>query len=567
MAGGRRGGQPPRHRAPLRAAFATPELRRCQLTTATSRTVDLAMLVAVSVALFDRGGTAAVATFGVVSTVVPAVASPVVTAVAGRMAPGRGLAVIMALGGVGIAATSALVATTGPVAAILATAAASKVAVASLRPLATALLPGYLRRPEELVATNTAAAAVDAVATLAGPALAGVALTTTGPATVLVACASLLVLVALVVLTLGGSAAPLTKLSRLPAEVVAGVRALVARGPLRLVTALVGVQCVVRGALNVIVVGLAIERLQLGDAGVGLLLGAVGLGGFLGIPVAARVAGSGHVVRTLGVGLALWGLPLVGVGLTVREPLVLALLAVVGVANALVDIGADTLLQRLAPPGRLAVVFGSFEALLFGAMAIGSAVAGLLLRTVDSGVAVMVAGALLPLAVAAAAVPLVRLDRSMHHRDAAVTLLQLNGIFSPLVLSAVDHVAGATETETHAAGAVIIDEGDVGDRFYVIESGDVEVVRGGDRVAELGAGECFGEVALLDGAPRNAAVVARTPVVTRSLDGEAFLTALRNDDRSRGAAERLAGERRPVGPPPGHSDHTPPDGPADDDSR
>jgi CRP-like cAMP-binding protein len=129
-----------------------------------------------------------------------------------------------------------------------------------------------------------------------------------------------------------------------------------------------------------------------------------------------------------------------------------------------------------------------------------------------------------------------------------VALLRTDAIFSPLVLAAVDQLASATTVESYAPGERILVEGDVGDRYHVIESGRVEVVRGGVVIDEMRAGDGFGEVALLDGAPRNATIVARTPTTTRSLDGRSFVAALRADDRSRTAAERVADERRPQDP-------------------
>jgi NADH dehydrogenase len=60
----------------------------------------------------------------------------------------------------------------------------------------------------------------------------------------------------------------------------------------------------------------------------------------------------------------------------------------------------------------------------------------------------------------------------------------------------------------YEAGDMIFEQGDVGDCMFVVRSGQVEVVRDGQRVALLGEGEIFGEAALLSGEPRSAAVRA-----------------------------------------------------------
>lgn len=62
------------------------------------------------------------------------------------------------------------------------------------------------------------------------------------------------------------------------------------------------------------------------------------------------------------------------------------------------------------------------------------------------------------------------------------------------------------------AGRTLCREGEPGQEFFVLESGTVEVTAGGRTLATLGAGEFFGELALLDAGPRNATVSATTPV-------------------------------------------------------
>jgi CRP-like cAMP-binding protein/Zn-dependent protease len=71
-------------------------------------------------------------------------------------------------------------------------------------------------------------------------------------------------------------------------------------------------------------------------------------------------------------------------------------------------------------------------------------------------------------------------------------------------------------------GREIMREGDVGDAFYAISSGQVDIVRDGSVVNTLGPGAHFGEIALLMDVPRTATVVARTPVRAFRVDRDGF---------------------------------------------
>ncbi|MGE5227950.1 MAG: cyclic nucleotide-binding domain-containing protein [Planctomycetaceae bacterium] len=72
------------------------------------------------------------------------------------------------------------------------------------------------------------------------------------------------------------------------------------------------------------------------------------------------------------------------------------------------------------------------------------------------------------------------------------------------------------------AGDVLVRQGDVGDAFYVVASGRAEVVQDGASLADLGPGEFFGEIALLEDVPRTASVVAKTPLRVFRLDRDGF---------------------------------------------
>jgi hypothetical protein len=76
------------------------------------------------------------------------------------------------------------------------------------------------------------------------------------------------------------------------------------------------------------------------------------------------------------------------------------------------------------------------------------------------------------------------------------------------------------------AGDVVVRQGDVADRFYVIDAGTLRVTQQRDGVEaelrELGPGALFGEIGLLRNVPRTATVTATTPAVLYALDAEAF---------------------------------------------
>jgi CRP/FNR family cyclic AMP-dependent transcriptional regulator len=71
-------------------------------------------------------------------------------------------------------------------------------------------------------------------------------------------------------------------------------------------------------------------------------------------------------------------------------------------------------------------------------------------------------------------------------------------------------------------GEVLCSKGKTPDEFFVIEEGTARVVRDGQFLNELGPGEFFGEMGLLEEAPRNADVVAETQVKLMVLSGPAF---------------------------------------------
>ncbi len=105
--------------------------------------------------------------------------------------------------------------------------------------------------------------------------------------------------------------------------------------------------------------------------------------------------------------------------------------------------------------------------------------------------------------------------------------LQKVSLFSRCSRKDLATIAKLTEIEQYEPGATIVAEGAPGNAFYVVLEGHAVVRRNGRRAGELGPGDYFGELALLDPAPRNADVEAREPTTVARLGVGPFATMLR----------------------------------------
>lgn len=148
------------------------------------------------------------------------------------------------------------------------------------------------------------------------------------------------------------------------------------------------------------------------------------------------------------------------------------------------------------------------------------------------------------------------MDSAFERRRMYESFLDSVPLLSTLTPYERSKIADALETTKHPSGATIIREGDVGDRFYILEAGSARAYKHGNSnpLKSYTKGDYFGELALLDDKPRAASVVAETEVKLATLGKNGFQrllgpvqTIMRRDDPSKsaeGAAEAARAEGR-----------------------
>jgi len=535
---GRIGGRLAATGVALRDVGARPPLRRAEVAYGLACTSDAAFTVTLGVVAFREGGAGAVGLVALLRMLPSALGSPVLTAYADRLRRERVLVMASVVRAAALAATALLLAAGAPALTIYALAVVVTAAMTVFRPVHSALLPLLCTDTTELTSANVVRGVLEALATLAGPVLAGIVLAVSSPSTAFGTIAAITILTVLPLLGISSDAPPPVPASprRVAGDAVEGIRVVAAHRDLRLVFGLGLAQTIVRGALNVFIVVVAFDLLRTDDSGVATLAAALGVGGLLGSFGASLLVGSRHLGAWLSVALALWGLPIVAMGAVSRQVLDFALIAVVGVANALIDVPLFTLPVRLVSDAVLARAFGVFEALIALGVGVGSVASPILISAVGLRPAMVAMGLLLPLLAVARWRRLHALDDQLGVRDAEIRVLRATSLLALLPVPAIEHLASRLRRETVPAGANVFSEGQLGDRVYVVIDGTGEVIGGGRLLATVGPGTAFGEIAVLQDVPRTATVRAATDLDLFALARDDFLTALGRHQPSSDAA-------------------------------
>jgi len=526
----------------FKGIYSNPRLRRLQLAWVGSSVGTWGYVIALMVYAYRQGGAGAVGLVGLIRWFPAAIAAPFGGMLGDRFPRLRVMLVSDLIRAGALAVSAGAIALDAPAVTVYLLAVLVALVSQAFQPAEAALLPTLAETPEELAAANVASTTIEAGGYFVGPALGGVLLAVSNVETVFVVTAVAFL----------WSAAMLA-LIRLPApeetreaprggwkeEALAGFRTIGRDSRLRLIVGLFAAQTLVYGALIVMIAVAAIQLLDLGSPGIGYLNAALGVGGLIGGIAAVALVGVRRLGLTFGLALILWGAPILVIGLWASAVPAFVLIGVAGLGLTLVDVAGFTLLQRAVPEEVLARVFGVLHSAFYATGGIGAILAPALISWLGIRGALIVAGAVLP----AVTIPSFRLlghiDRTLTVPTAELKALRGIEMFAPLPPPTLEALASSLTRMKVPAGETVFRQGDHGDRFYILDSGEIEIEIDGREANVLGPGDYFGEIALLRDIPRTATARARKETQLYALERDAFLGAVTGHAGSSEAAETV----------------------------
>jgi hypothetical protein len=323
-----------------------------------------------------------------------------------------------------------------------------------------------------------------------------------------------------------------------------GLRLVLADRDARVLVGLLTARMLVIGACDVLFVLLALELLETGEPGAGILSAALGAGAMLGGAGTFTIVGRPRLAAVAAAGALVWGAAIATVGL-VPSAFLAPLLVIVGSAGlAIVDICGRTMLQRSVRDEILARVFGLQEGLGMAGLAAGAVLVPILVGVFGLVGAVVAVGAILPVFVALRWPRLSDLERGAGVPAREISLLRAGTIFRPLPAPALEAVARRAVWVDVSDGERLITQGDPGDRFYVLAAGSLRVERDGTRLRDVTEpGEGVGEIAILRDVPRTASVFANRPSTLLAIDRAPFLAAVTGHPDAHAAADAVVAAR------------------------
>lgn len=505
-------------------------------------------LIGLLVYAYERGGETAVGIASLVTTSPYLLLASPLARLCERFPPAvvRTGALLTVAGGFGAAGLVALL--TGPLWVAVAATTVGVAGYSTMRSTGAVVLPAIVRTSHELTTANVWIGHMQSASTLAGPLLATALLALGGPGTSLLGCGGC-ALVGGALSAVDARRGPMPERRDAP-ERAPGWRRLMlalvapltetrrvarrpaARGPLVVELA----QSALVGAFDIIIVVVALDRLDLGDSGAGVLTSLFGAGALLSVLVADRLARRARLAPVMLGCIAVLGVVCALLGASITLVAACIVLPITGLMRSLLDLLTAVLLQRSAPPSELASVFGALETTSGAGLLVGSILAQVLIGVwgVEQALVGLAIGFALVIGLVWRALRVA--DDTADVPVVAMSLLRRLPLFAPLPTITLESVARSSVEHTVRCGDVVVRQGDPGDRFYAVAEGRFEVTVSGRHIRTLGRGDGFGDVALLADVPRTATVTALDAGLVLALERNPFLLAVTGHAPARHAA-------------------------------
>jgi MFS family permease len=529
--------------------FANPGLRRVQLAWMSTMVGQWAYYIALAVYAYDVGGAPAVGLIGLIRTIPAAIAAPFIGLLSDRYARERVMFVAQVGRLLTLVVSAAALAWEAPAWVIFAGAGIMTVLGTAIKPAQAAMLPSLASTPEELTAANVTFSSVESISLFAGPALGGLLLGVTDEWVVFLVAAAGAAFAAFLVAGVRTQAAARPEERRelraegFRTELAAGYRTIGSEPGLRIVAGLWAAHWLVAGAVHVLLVAVALELLDIGEPGVGLLSATIGVGGVIGTFVALGLVTPDRLAVNFATGLLIRGAALALIGVWPEPVVAFVLLFINGIGNTIIDASGSTLLQRMVRDEVRARVFGALQGMLILGLGVGTIAVPVVIETAGVRAALIVTGSLLAGLTLLSARSLARVQAPSPVTPETLELLRSVPLFAPLPEATLEYLGSKMDTVSRPAGSVIFGQGDPGDRYYLVAEGEVEVAVDGRVVSTLGRGEGFGEIALLRDMPRTATVTAETDVNLRALERDEFIAAVTGHTEAADVADTVVADR------------------------
>jgi MFS family permease len=451
-----------------------------------------------------------------------------------------------------------LVATNGPIEAIIALAVLATCFSTFFGPTIGAYLPTLVRDERELGPANSAWASLDSLGFVVGPVLAGLLVAAGGLTIAFILNAVSFAVVDVILWRLPSSVGSMSKAAETPAPDAAAAGGQpevsgaspapdavpapdVPVGTTRILVGLATIDTVgsfVFGGVGVLTVYLATTTYGAGDAGTGYLNSALGIGGLIGAIVSGALVLRPRLAPVMVVGAVAAAAGLAALGIVGSLGPAIFALTIASAGSLVLEVISTTIFQRAVPDRIRGRALGSIATVSSLAFCVGSFLLPVLADAfgvtpvlVTGGIGVGV-GAAVGLVLVGRAT-----SRAASPYDATLTRVAALPIFAGVSPARLEAAIQRVHPRPMQAGEVVIREGDVADRFYVIERGRVRVTQGGGWLGgeqvlrDMGPDEVFGEIGLLRSSPRTATVTALEDGLLLALDRDDFLALVAADTR------------------------------------